>query len=208
MAVNPMQRKANNSFLLGVLITLLITGAIIAFLIVQISKMNREKEEIDAQTQYAYIVAAEIKSGTEIQPSQVRGVEIKTNVASSVLYSSKVTDAEGNVTADLTGNRFPTGLKAKVNMHPGTIITSDITYEDELVANDVRTQEYNIITLISQMGTGDYIDVRLRLPTGQNYIVLSHKEITIPEINGVASTNCIWLDLNEAEILFERIDTK
>ena len=46
MAMNPMQRKANNSFLLGILITLLITGAIIAFLIYQVSSLNKEMEEI------------------------------------------------------------------------------------------------------------------------------------------------------------------
>lgn len=49
MAVNPMQRKANNSFLLGVLITLLIAGVIIALLFVQISKLNKEKKEADAK---------------------------------------------------------------------------------------------------------------------------------------------------------------
>ena len=45
MAMNPMQRKANNSFLLGILITLLITGLIIAFLIYQVSQLNAELEE-------------------------------------------------------------------------------------------------------------------------------------------------------------------
>ena len=44
MAMNPMQRKANNSFLLGILITLLITGAIIGFLIYQVSNLNSELE--------------------------------------------------------------------------------------------------------------------------------------------------------------------
>ena len=45
MAMNPMQRKANNSFLLGVVITILITGAIIAFLIFQLANLNKEMEE-------------------------------------------------------------------------------------------------------------------------------------------------------------------
>ena len=36
MATNPMQRKARNSFLLGIVVTLLITGAVIAFLILQL----------------------------------------------------------------------------------------------------------------------------------------------------------------------------
>ena len=43
MAINPMQRKARNSFLLGMFITLLITGAIIGLLAMQL--MNRIKKE-------------------------------------------------------------------------------------------------------------------------------------------------------------------
>ena len=38
MAMNPMQKKARTSFLLGMLLTLIITGIIMAFLILQISK--------------------------------------------------------------------------------------------------------------------------------------------------------------------------
>ena len=45
MAMNPMQRKANNSFLLGILITLVITGLIIGFLIYQVSNLNKKLEE-------------------------------------------------------------------------------------------------------------------------------------------------------------------
>ncbi len=43
MATNPMQRKARNSFLLGMLVTLVITGAIIALLFMQL--MNKTKKE-------------------------------------------------------------------------------------------------------------------------------------------------------------------
>ena len=46
MATNPMQRKARNSFLLGMLVMLLIAGAIIAFLIMQLmDKMKKEQEK-------------------------------------------------------------------------------------------------------------------------------------------------------------------
>ena len=37
MATNPMQRKARNSFLLGILVTLIISGIIIAFLFIQLN---------------------------------------------------------------------------------------------------------------------------------------------------------------------------
>ena len=43
MATNPMQRKARNSFLLGMLVMLLISGAIIALLFMQL--MNKNKKE-------------------------------------------------------------------------------------------------------------------------------------------------------------------
>lgn len=77
MAVNPMQRKANNSFLLGILITLLITGIIIAILLMQLSKLNAEQKKNEANKSFAYVVIDAVKSGTEIQSSQVKGIEIK-----------------------------------------------------------------------------------------------------------------------------------
>ena len=46
MATNPMQRKARNSFLLGMLVMLLISGVIIALLFMQLmNKMKKEQEE-------------------------------------------------------------------------------------------------------------------------------------------------------------------
>ena len=200
MATNPMQRKANNSFLLGILITLLITGTIIAFLLMQLSNLNTEIEELNAEMTYAYVVTETIESGTEIDASQVTGVAISGSVSSEVVYSSQTTE-NGETVADTTGALLPTGLKAKVTLNPGTIITSDVTYEDELVDDDVREVEYNVITINTQLQTGDYIDVRLRLPDGTDYIVVSHKEVEIPTIDGVDSTSCIWLELSEDEIM-------
>ena len=186
MAMNPMQRKANNSFLLGILITLVITGAIIAFLIFQVLNLNTEIEEIQAHTVNAYIVIDEIKSGTEITTAQVQRVELNMdiNVDTSTLYTT-----------------IPAGLMAKVDLNPGTVMTTDLTYENEPLTSDVRTVEYDVITLPSQLTTGEYIDIRLRTPDGRSLIVISHKEVTIPNIAGVDSTNCIWLDLSEEEIL-------
>ena len=39
MASTPMQRKSRNSFLLGIIITLLITGIVIIFLFLQLKKV-------------------------------------------------------------------------------------------------------------------------------------------------------------------------
>ena len=42
MASNPMQRKARNSFLLGVIVTLLIAGVIIALLFMQLKNNTKQ----------------------------------------------------------------------------------------------------------------------------------------------------------------------
>lgn len=199
MAMNPMQRKANNSFLLGILITLLITGLIIAFLIYQVSQLNSELEEKASHIVYGYVVTTPIASGTEIDPTMVTAAELNIATDSSVIISAQTT-VDGKPAPDETGALLPVGKLAKVNLNPGTVLTTDLVYEEEPLTADVRSQEYNVITLPSQIQTGEYIDVRLRTPEGRDLIVVSHKEVTIPNM-GVDSTNCIWIDLSEEEIL-------
>ena len=189
MAVNPMQRKANNSFLLGIVITLFITGAIIAILLMQLAKLNAQSKKDAENKVTGYMVISEIKSGTEIKEGQLKKVEISSAIKNSNLYSAPPS-ADSRVR-----------VRAKVNLNPGTVLTSDLTYTDEELTADTRKVEYNIITLPSQVANGDYIDVRLTLPNGQDYIVVSHKEVEIPTINGVDSESCIWMKLSEAEIL-------
>ena len=201
MAMNPMQRKANNSFLLGMLITLLITGIIIAFLIYQVSNLNNQIEEQESHKVFGYVIISPVASGAEITSDCVQGVELNIDADTSTIYDSQTKDKDGNIVADIAGNLFPAGLKAKVDLNPGTIVTTDLTYEEEALTADVRSQEYNVIQINSQLQTGDYIDIRLRTPDGRDLIVVSRKEVTIPQIAGVDSTNCIWLDLTEQETL-------
>lgn len=201
MSMNPMQRKANNSFLLGILITLLITGIIIALLIFQISKLNKQIEETESQKVYAYVVADTIKSGESLDDTKLQYVEtILGGVDTSNLVTTLNTE---NVVNPVTGEEETVYTqKAKVDLNPGTVLTADLLYEDEALTADVRTQEYNVIIPQSQLQTGEYIDVRLRLPDGQDLIVVSHKQVTIPELaDGTLSANNIIFDLSEEEIL-------
>ena len=43
MATNPMQRKSRNSFLLGMLLTLVIAGVVIALLVIQLKNYKTRK---------------------------------------------------------------------------------------------------------------------------------------------------------------------
>lgn len=200
MAMNPMQRKANNSFLLGIVITLLITGAIIGFLIYQISNLNKKLKAEEAKKVNVYVVTETIKSGETISEDKLQYVETTLGSVdtSNIVQAFNTQEIENPATGDI--NTVYT-QKAKVDLNPGTVITNDLLYEDEAITSDLRSQEYNVITPYSQLQTGDYIDIRLRTPEGRDLIVVSKKEVTIPTIADIDTTNCMWLNLTEEETL-------
>ena len=57
-----------------------------------------------------------------------------------------------------------------------------------------------MLVLPSQLATGEYIDIRLALPTEQDYIVVSKKQVEIPQIAGIDVEDTIWVKLSEEEI--------
>ena len=93
-------------------------------------------------------------------------------------------------------------LVAKITMKKNTVVTTEcLSKGDNIVQDDVRKQEYNMIVLPTDLTTGDYIDVRVMFPNGQDYIAIAKKEVEIPVIDGAESTDTIWLKLSEDEIL-------
>lgn len=93
-------------------------------------------------------------------------------------------------------------IVAKVSMNANTILTAElISKADSIIQDDVRREEYNVVILPVDLSTGDYIDIRLMV-NGQNYIVVSKKEVEIPIVNGVESADTMWANLSEGEILY------
>ena len=187
MAMNPMQRKANNYLLIGVLVTLLITGSIIAFLFYQLNTLQKEKQARESSLKQVYVIATDIASGEavtldKLQTQSVEGSLVPANA--------------------LTIDNITENTIAKIDLSQGTVITDTmVTESDNQTTDDLRIQEYNMILLPSQINTGDYIDVRLRLPNGTDYLVVSKKEVDIPQINGVDSANTIRIKMSEADTL-------
>lgn len=92
-------------------------------------------------------------------------------------------------------------LVAKIAMNQNTVLTLDMLALGSVVTADVRKQEYNAVILPADLSTGDYIDIRVQFPTGQDFIVVSKKNVEIPVIDGMDSENTIWINLSEDEIL-------
>lgn len=91
---------------------------------------------------------------------------------------------------------------SKVDLNKNTVITSSlITRGDEIASNDLRKEEYNVISLPVDLAPGEYVDVRLTLPNGQNYIVVSKKKVSIPVVNGQYLSDTIQMNLTEEEIM-------
>lgn len=186
MAKNPMQRKARNSFILGMLITLIITGTIIGFLVfrlVSIQIQNKEKGQVSKEV---FVLTSDIKSGETIKLENLK----KISTSNEIVPSNSISLIE-----------IDENTISKIDLKQGTILSSDmITKAEDITQKDTRIQEYNMILLPSQINTDEYVDIRLRLPSGLDYIVISKKKIEIPEILGVASENTITMKLNESEI--------
>ena len=246
MATNPMQRKARNSFLLGMLVTLLIAGVVIAFLVIQLkNRIDKEKAELQASVQ-VYTLNQDVSSGQVITTDMLIKQTVNKNFVPSnatsdisIIQNYALQDKEGNNIYTKIENNQPklfinksnkeyevkqeeetenyyitknndkeylelnsVPLVAKITMKKNTVVTTEcVSKGDNIVQDDVRKQEYNMIVLPTDLTTGDYIDVRVMFPNGQDYIAIAKKEVEIPVIDGAESTDTIWLKLSEDEIL-------
>lgn len=185
-AINPMQRKARNSFLLGMLIMLIISAIIIGFLLMIM--MKDKKQEQEEGKKIVYVLTGDVGSGEVIDPAMVKTVQVPASAASTTAVSGFP------MLDDETGEEIE--MKSKLDLSIGTVLTEEMLYQDDSeVRDDLRKQEYNMISLPVQMEVGDYIDIRLTIPTGENYIVVSKKEVFD------ANETTVWLNLTEDEIL-------
>ena len=186
MAMNPMQRKANNYLLVGIFGTLLVTGIIIIFLFMQLNTLKQDAKKQQANSKSVYVVTKDIKSGETVSYDKLTQKSI-----------SKSAIPENALSVELTEKTI-----AKIDLKIGTVITDNMVQEsDNKTTSDLRKQEYNMIILPTQIQSGDYIDVRLRLSNGVDFIVVSKKKVEIPQISDVDSANAIDINMNESEIM-------
>ncbi len=191
MAMNPMQRRARNSFLIGFLIALIIMAVVVMLLIKKINGLNANIAALE-KLQKSYLVAStDLESGQEVTlDGNFTPTKVQTNVDPSTVISSD--DFEFK---DKDGSEQEKKLIMKINVPAGTIVTKDMVKEyDDNTTNSDRIREFSMISLPSQLKNGDYIDIRLSIPNGQDYIVLTKKKIL-----GTTATT-VWLKLNELEL--------
>lgn len=185
MASNPMQRKARNSFLLGVFITMLISALIIGFLLWRMFEQREQEQETELAQTTVYVLMKDVTSGSSVSIADLKQVAVTKDAVSLSSLTSE------NFLTAVTENSL-----YKINLKAGTILSTDmIAQAEDITQDDTREQEYNMIVLPTYLEIDNYIDVRLRLPSGEDYIVVSKKKVTN------ADENTMWIRLSEDEIL-------
>lgn len=191
MASNPMQRKARNSFLAGVLITTLILGCVIGFLMFQMYSDKKEQEAIENAKKHVYILAQDVKAGANVISQDTTAAALLTTMEVDSQLVPETALTLSTYAATVTENTL-----FKIELKKGTVLTQEMLVESEdVTSHDTREQEYNMIILPTYLQPDDYVDIRLRLLSGEDYIVASKKK--------VVDTNetTIWMNLSEDEIL-------
>lgn len=248
MAANPMQKKVRNSFLLGMIVTLVICILIAVMVYFLFFSKDAKAKSDRGEEVVAYVLKQNVQSGQTITSDLLKEITVYSNmipanyISSSQLNMMKLQDKEGNVlytnsegqmymeikdgnklyktitnkndqvvveiddvgyyrTVKAGGEKEYIEFKnvpviAKVNMYKNSILTIDtVSKSDQIITDDVRVVEYNMLTLPMDILVGDYIDIRLTFPNGQDFIVVPKKQIKA--IRG----NTITFNMAEEEIL-------
>lgn len=199
MALNPMQRRARTSFIIGFLVALILGALVVMALLFKIKSINEAKEALEAKQKKVYVAADDLESGQEVTMEDFTMGVVQSSIGADYLISADdfefMEDGEIVDRVDDYGNKLEKTMIMKIDVPNGTIITKDMMYEsDDPVTDSQRIQEFNMISLPSQLKNGSYVDIRFRLATGQDFVVLAKKKVL-----GTTATT-IWLKLDELEM--------
>ena len=158
--------------------------------------VTRDVEETDQTTgQKNTVTKKYIKFNQEGDDGQEVLSEVFQDVAGTYYYLTS-----DNQRIDIKMTETP--LVSKIDLGANSVVTSSMfTAYNEATTDDLREEEYASLVLPTTLQTGNTIDVRLRLPDGRDYVVLSKKKVTIPTVGDSLSSSSIIVKVKENEIL-------
>ena len=194
--------------MLGPMKKKMITTGIIAFLIPCIlfgllffmynARKGSQIAELTRQSQvvYRYVISGDHPVGHVISSNDLIIAQVKEISAPidsyAQEYSGELLIRDDKLKA--------VGKKLKIAVKDRTILTSAMFLtENDYVSSDLRAKEFNMISLPSDLQVGDYVDIRIIFPTGEDYLVVAGKEVK--QIGSSSDSNTIFLNLTEEDIL-------
>jgi len=143
------------------------------------NNLNDLKGQLEEKEVYIYEAKVDIPAGCQIKEEDLNY---------SLSYSDKP--------QSYFMTKEDIGMTTLININAGTQIIEEMLTAVTIDSN-LREVEYNTFYINSNIIQNDYIDLRIRFPNGEDYIVLSKKRILAPNIE---SFHC-FLWLKEEEIL-------
>lgn len=125
----------------------------------------------------AFAVASDVEMGQEILDEHIVSIEVPVGIADSLIQYKE----------DLIGNYY------KVDLSAGTPLTKDVVTTME-ITDDMRLYDVVVHTVPIGLEPGSYVDVRISLPLGEDFIGMAHKKVY--DING----NLLKLAVTEDDI--------
>ncbi|GGO07277.1 SAF domain-containing protein [Saccharibacillus kuerlensis] len=135
--------------------------------------------EMDAERVPVYTLTRDIQAGEKIGEDDLVEVEV----------------VKTTVPEHMPPKEDSIGRYAKINLARNTPISESMLYEGAPTPRDLRNQEFRLIELPSRLQAGEFVDVRVKFPTGEDFIVLSKKRA-----EDLAS-GTVWVQMDEREIL-------
>ena len=130
-------------------------------LMAQNASVQAQLDQIGALTT-VYEVMSKTHSGNPIKETDL----VEVSVPVSTLSEASITNK-----SNLIGHYY------RVDVNPGTIISADMLMDESNDEKPKFNREITVTALPVSTVAGDYIDLRFILPTGEEYIVFSHKQI-------------------------------
>ncbi len=190
MLVGPMKRKVVLTAVVSCLIPIIVLG-VIGFILIknyntEIADLKKQSEVVQRYVLKEDRVANSIITADDIELAGVKSVGVPVDS-----YEEKA-----NTTRRTKGKDELIGRRLKINAKKNTVLSESMFYEEDKEPTiDLRLQEFNMVTLPSDLVENDYIDVRVRFPSGEDYSVLVGKKVES------YSNNTIFIKLTEDEIL-------
>lgn len=136
-----------------------------------ITQVTQLQAKLDAVGTFAdvFTVKTNVRMGQEIKEEDL----VLQTIPTSAVPSNTITNKE-----DLIGNYYRIGLE------PGTTLTSDFVNVEAYIGS-VYERDVFLDTLPIGTVVGDYIDIRVVLPGGEEFVVFPHKRVNARFDNAV-----------------------
>lgn len=208
MLVGPMKKKLVTTVIVVVVVLTAVFGAVLY--LVWSGQQNEIKSlEQKAETIKRYVFTNSFSAGHIIDSGDLALVGVKAESTPDNSYEGDIIITPENKQEIylLTGTNYneyevvPTldvlvGRKLKINVSENTTLTEEmLVAPEEEVTDDLRLEEFAMITLPSDTVSGEYVDVRIQFPTGEDFSVLIGKKVE------KYTDNTVYLKLTEEDIL-------